>query len=41
VKFPATPFLTLTPDLQYVVRPSGSPIVRNALVLSVRAALKL
>ena len=41
VKFPATPFLTLTPDLQYVVRPSGSPTVRNALVLSVRAALQL
>ena len=41
VRLPATPFLTLTPDLQYVVRPSGGSIVGNALVASVRAALTL
>jgi porin len=41
VMLPATPFLTLTPDLQYVVRPSGGSLVGNALVVTVRAALTL
>jgi porin len=33
------PWLSITPDLQYVVRPSGSNSVANALVLGMQVGI--
>ena len=35
-----TPWLTIQPDLQYIVRPGGKPSVRNALVVGVQLSLQ-
>jgi porin len=31
-----TPWLTLQPDVQYVINPSGNPVLRNALLVGLR-----
>ena len=32
-------WLSITPDLQYIIRPSGSSAIDNALVLGAQAAI--
>ena len=32
-------WLSITPDLQYVIRPSSSGVINNALVLGAQAAI--
>jgi porin len=34
-----TPWLSITPDIQYVIRPSGSSAIKNALVLGTQVAI--
>jgi porin len=36
-----TRWLSVTPDLQYIIRPSGSSAISNALVLGVQLAMNL
>jgi len=36
-----TRWLSVTPDLQYIIRPSGSSAISNALVLGVQLAMTL
>jgi porin len=35
-----TPWLTIQPDIQYIVRPSGKSSVSNALVVGVQLSLQ-
>jgi carbohydrate-selective porin OprB len=34
-----TGWLSITPDIQYVIRPSGSSAIKNALVLGAQVAI--
>ena len=34
-----TNWLSITPDLQYVIRPSGSSVIKNALVLGAQVQI--
>ena len=34
-----TGWLSITPDIQYVIRPSGSSAIKNALVLGTQVAI--
>jgi porin len=34
-----TNWLSITPDIQYVIRPSGSSAIKNALVLGAQVAI--
>jgi carbohydrate-selective porin OprB len=36
-----TRWLSVTPDLQYIIRPSGSSAISNAVVLGVQLAMTL
>ena len=38
-QIPLTGWLSITPDIQYVIRPSGSSAIKNALVLGTQVAI--